>query len=221
MRAAVVQFPGSNCDDDARHVLQDVLGQDTRMVWHAEGDFGTVDAVVIPGGFSYGDHLRSGAIAARSPIMDAVREFAARGGPVVGICNGFQILTEAGLLPGALLPNECTHFLCQDVQLRVERADTAFTSAYGAGQLLRVPIAHNEGNYTADPGTLERIEGEGRVVFRYVSNPNGSLNDIAGIVNDRGNVLGMMPHPERASEAELGSVDGLGLFRSLLAAVDL
>ncbi|HWG83929.1 MAG TPA: phosphoribosylformylglycinamidine synthase subunit PurQ [Deinococcales bacterium] len=216
MRVAVVQFPGSNCDDDARHVLGDVLGQDARLVWHAGGEIGDVDAVVIPGGFSYGDHLRSGAIAARSPVMTAVRDFAVRGGPVIGICNGFQVLTEAGLLPGALLPNECTHFLCQDVTLRVERADTPFTGAYQAGDVLRIPIAHNEGNYTADPETLARLEGEGRVVFRYLDNPNGSLNDIAGIVNERGNVLGLMPHPERASEAELGSSDGLGVFRSLI-----
>lgn len=216
MRIAVVQFPGSNCDDDARHVLQDVLGQDVRMVWHTGTSLENADAVVIPGGFSYGDHLRSGAIAAHSPIMTEVKRFAARGAPVIGICNGFQILTEAGLLPGALLRNTSLHFLCHDVELRVERTDTPFTTAYAPGAVLRVPIAHNEGRYHAAADALARLEDEGRVVFRYARNPNGSANDIAGIVNERRNVLGLMPHPERASEAELGSTDGLGVFTSLI-----
>ncbi|MBB6097356.1 phosphoribosylformylglycinamidine synthase [Deinobacterium chartae] len=228
MKTAVIQFPGSNCDADAVYVAGELLGQQAKLVWHTETSLEGVDAVLIPGGFSYGDHLRSGAIAARSPIMHEVRRFAERGGPVVGICNGFQILTEAGLLPGALTRNDSLHFLCHDVHLRVERTDTIFTSAYRQGQVLRLPIAHNEGNYYADEETLARLRGEGRVLFRYVTpggeveraaNPNGSQNNIAGILNERGNVLGMMPHPERAAEALLGGTDGRGLFESLLAAV--
>lgn len=225
MKLALIQFPGSNCDDDARHVLADVLGAHVEMIWHRDADLRNADAVIIPGGFSYGDYLRSGAMAALSPIMSEVTRFADRGGFVLGICNGFQILTEAGLLPGGLLRNPSLHFVCDTVHLRVEREDTPFTSAYEAGQVLQVPIAHNEGGYYADDETLTRLEHNRQVVFRYCSaagvvdephNPNGSAANIAGIVNERGNVLGMMPHPERASETLLGSADGLPLFRSLL-----
>lgn len=226
MKVAVIQFPGSNCDDDARYALAG-LGAEAVMIWHRERELKGAGAVVIPGGFSYGDYLRSGALAALSPVMEAVRAFAARGGPVVGICNGFQILTEAGLLPGQLARNPSLHFLCQTVLLRVERSDTAFTRGYTPGQLLRLPIAHNEGSYYADHETIARLEGDGRVIFRYaeaqgqlsaVANVNQSLHSIAGIVNERGNVLGMMPHPERAAETLLGSTDGLPLLRALLEA---
>jgi phosphoribosylformylglycinamidine synthase len=226
MKVAVIQFPGSNCDDDARYALAG-LGAEVVMIWHRERELKGADAVVIPGGFSYGDYLRSGALAALSPVMDSVRAFAARGGPVVGICNGFQILTEAGLLPGQLARNPSLHFLCQTVLVRVERSDTAFTRCYTPGQLLRLPIAHNEGSYYADRETIARLEGDGQVVFRYAdaqgqltaaANVNHSLNSIAGIVNERGNVLGMMPHPERAAETLLGSADGLPLLRALLEA---
>ncbi|WP_165795205.1 phosphoribosylformylglycinamidine synthase subunit PurQ [Deinococcus koreensis] len=218
MKTAVIQFPGSNCDADALHAARLLLDDSARFMWHTEGGLpaGT-DLVFLPGGFTYGDHLRSGAIAARSPIMEAVKAHAARGGYVLGVCNGFQVLTEAGLLPGALSRNRDLHFLCRPVHLRVENTRTAFTSAYAQGQVIEIPIAHGEGNYYADPETVARLEGEGQVVFRYADNPNGSLNDIAGIVGGRGNVLGMMPHPERAVEALLGSEDGQGLFRSLRA----
>ena len=221
---SIVRFPGSNCDDDTRYALAQ-LGADVRMVWHLEETLGNTDAVIIPGGFSYGDYLRSGAVAAKSPIMSAVRAFAARGGPVLGICNGFQILTEAGLLPGALTRNPALHFVCKRVHLRVERNDTLFTKKYEDSQVLSVPVAHNEGRYYADMDTLAGLEKRNRVVFRYctpegeideAASPNGSLNNIAGIVNERGNVLGMMPHPERAADTLLGSDDGLPLFRSLL-----
>ncbi len=223
MKVAVIRYPGSNCDDDARHALT-VCGANVEVVWHRETTLGDADAVLIPGGFSYGDYLRSGALAALSPIMTAIKHFAARGGPVLGICNGFQVLSEAGLLPGALTRNPALHFKCQDVFLRVEQ-DTPFTSAYRPGQVLRMPIAHNEGRYYADAETLAGLEQNGQVVFRYcdatgevnaAANPNESLGHIAGIMNEEGNVLGMMPHPERAVEALLGSEDGLGLFRSLL-----
>ncbi|WP_034386488.1 phosphoribosylformylglycinamidine synthase subunit PurQ [Deinococcus sp. YIM 77859] len=219
MKTAVIQFPGSNCDADALHAARLTLDPDAQFVWHTEAGLpqGT-DLVFLPGGFSYGDHLRSGAIAARSPIMAAVKEHAERGGYVLGVCNGFQVLTEAGLLPGALSRNRDLHFRCAPVHLRVENAHTAFTAAYQPGQIIEIPIAHGEGNYYADPETVARLETEGRVVFRYLDNPNGSLNDIAGIVNERGNVLGMMPHPERAVEELLGSVDGRGLFASLKGA---
>ena len=219
MKTAVIQFPGSNCDQDALHAARLTLDQGARFVWHAEDGLpaGT-DLVILPGGFSYGDHLRSGAIAARSPIMRAVKAHAARGGYVLGVCNGFQVLTEAGMLPGALGRNSDLHFLCRPVHLRVENAQTAFTGAYMQDQSIEIPIAHGEGSYYADAETLGRIEGEGQVVFRYLDNPNGSLHDIAGIVSRRGNVLGMMPHPERAIEALLGSEDGQGLFKSLKGA---
>lgn len=228
MKAGVVLFPGSNCDHDAQHALQIVLGVETRFLWHGDRDVAACDLVVLPGGFSYGDYLRTGAIARFSPIMDAVREFARRGGLVVGICNGFQILQEAGLLPGAMLRNRGLKFLCKTVTLRVERADTPFTSAYTRGQILRIPIAHNEGNFYADSKEMQRLERNGQVLFRYSGpggevednyNVNGSLNNIAGIMNDNGNVMGMMPHPERASEAALGSEDGKGVFFSLLRSV--
>ncbi|WP_216325092.1 phosphoribosylformylglycinamidine synthase subunit PurQ [Deinococcus aestuarii] len=216
MKVAVIQFPGSNCDADALHAARLTLDPDAQFVWHTEGGLPTgTDLVLLPGGFSYGDHLRSGAIAARSPIMAAVKEHAERGGYVLGVCNGFQVLTEAGLLPGALSRNREVHFVCRPVHLRVENAGTAYTSAYRPGQIIEIPIAHGEGNYYADAETVARLEDEGRVALRYVDNPNGSLNDIAGIVNERGNVLGMMPHPERAVEALLGSEDGRGIFESL------
>lgn len=218
MKTAVIQFPGSNCDADALAAARLLLDPHASFVWHTEGELppGT-ELVFIPGGFSYGDHLRSGAIAARSPIMDAVRAHAEAGGYVLGVCNGFQVLTEAGLLPGALGRNRELHFRCAPAHLRVENADTPFTRAYAAGQTITVPVAHGEGNYYADAATVARLEENGQVVFRYLDNPNGSLNDIAGIVNERGNVLGMMPHPERAVEALVGGEDGRGLFASLRA----
>ena len=226
MKTTVIQFPGSNCDMDAFHVVSSVLGQPSSLVWHTETALPPTDLVILPGGFSYGDHLRSGAIAARSPVMLEVKKHAQRGGLVLGICNGFQVLTESGLLEGALLRNENLHFLCKDVNLRLENSQTAFSSAYSKGQILRIPIAHGEGNFYADPETLSKLESENRVVFRYVGavqdaegNPNGSLNDIAGIVNRGGNVLGLMPHPERASEEILGSSDGRGVFESLMKAL--
>ncbi len=227
MKIAVVTFPGSNCDHDLYKAVQQVGGS-PRFVWHRERGLGEVDAVLLPGGFSYGDYLRAGAIARFSPVMEDVVAFAGRGGLVAGICNGFQILCEAGLLPGALVRNASLRFQSEDVLVRVERADTAFTSDYAAGDVLRIPIAHAEGNYRADAETLARLEGEGRVLFRYVDrhgeatdagNPNGSANNIAGLLNERGNVMGMMPHPERAMEPVLGSTDGLGVFTSMLASL--
>ncbi|APD08919.1 MULTISPECIES: phosphoribosylformylglycinamidine synthase subunit PurQ [Thermus] len=223
MRWAIVRFPGSNCDEDARFALEKA-GIQAAFVWHTERDLKGFDGVFLPGGFSYGDYLRAGALAAKSPVMEAVRRFAAEGRYVIGVCNGFQILTEAGILPGALLANLNLHFTCKEVGVRVERNDLPFTRRYAQGQVLRLPIAHAEGRYYADPETLRRLEEEGRVVFRYAPlagerdyNPNGSLNDIAGIVNERGNVLGMMPHPERAVDPMLGGEDGLPLFLGLLA----
>ncbi|AFD26789.1 phosphoribosylformylglycinamidine synthase subunit PurQ [Deinococcus gobiensis] len=218
MKTAVIQFPGSNCDADALHAAKLMLDEGAQFVWHTETQLpeGT-ELVFLPGGFSYGDHLRSGAIAARSPVMNAVKAHAEAGGYVLGVCNGFQVLTEAGLLPGALSRNRELHFLCKPVKLRVENHQTAYTAAYAKDQVLEIPVAHGEGNYYADAETVARLETEGRVVFRYVDNPNGSLNDIAGIVNEGGNVLGMMPHPERAVELLLGSEDGRGLFESLRA----
>ncbi len=224
MKVAIVTFPGSNCDQDCYRAVE-LAGGEPVYRWHREPGLDDVDAVVLPGGFSYGDYLRPGAIARFSPVMDAVEAFAAEGGPVLGICNGFQILCEAGLLPGALLRNESLKFQSQDCWLRVERNDTLYTSDYRAGQVLRMPLAHADGNYHADPETLATLEGEDRIVFRYVSpdgklseeaNPNGSAHHIAGIVNGAGNVLGLMPHPDRALEAVLGSDDGLGLFTSLV-----
>ena len=229
MSVAVISFPGSNCENDTRHVLESVCGARVRLVWHREDTLADAEAVVIPGGFSYGDYLRSGALAAHSPIMAAVKRFAARGGPVLGICNGFQILTEAGLLPGQLARNPSLHFKCEPVHLRVETTRTPFTHAYTRHEVLTMPIAHNEGQYYAPPDVVESLEAEGRVVFRYVTaagepsseaNPNGSLANIAGVVNTRGNVLGMMPHPERAAETLLGSADGLKLFTSLLSRLE-
>ena len=224
MKVVVLSFPGSNCDDDAVHVCARVLGVPTEKVFHKAAELPGCDAVILPGGFSYGDYLRCGAIAARSAIMDAVRAFAAKGGLVLGVCNGFQILCEAGLLPGVLMRNENLRFICRDVFLKVERSDTPFTRGYNAGQVIRVPVAHGEGNYIADGETIARLEGEGRVIFRYCSpdgmidpnwNHNGALNAIAGIVNDRGNVLGMMPHPENHVEPTIGRTDGRGLFAGL------
>jgi len=227
MRFAVITFPGSNCDYDLYKAARQV-GGDVSFVWHREGGLEDFDAILLPGGFSYGDYLRPGAIARMSPVMDDVVSFARRGGPVLGVCNGFQILCEAGLLPGALVRNASLRFRSHDVLLRVERTDTLFTSAYDEGQILRIPIAHGDGNYEADEATLASIEAEGRVVFRYVNrdgdpvedaNPNGSWHNIAGITNETGNVLGMMPHPERAMESLLGSTDGVGLFESMLASL--
>jgi phosphoribosylformylglycinamidine synthase len=225
VRAGIIRFPGSNCDEDAYRAFTDVLGQDAVYCWHKDHDLQNADIVILPGGFSYGDYLRPGAIARFSPIMREVVAFAKRGGPVLGICNGFQIACEAGLLPGALLRNASLRFVSAPVHLRVETIATRFSANYHLGQVLRMPIAHGDGRYTADADTLARIEGEGRVVFRYVTasgdrtdaaNPNGSLRNIAGIVNEAGNVMGMMPHPERALDTALGSTDGVGLFTSLL-----
>ena len=228
MKFGIVTFPGSNCDYDAYHAVADVLGEEAFYIWHKDHDLQGADVVILPGGFSYGDYLRAGAIARFSPVMREVREHAERGGPVLAICNGFQIACEAGLLPGALMRNASLRYVCDWMRLRVENAETLFTSQYAKGQVLRIPIAHGEGRYTADAETLARLEGEGRVVFRYVnaaghqderSNPNGAMNDIAGIVGERGNVLGMMPHPERAADPLLGSDDGRALFESILARV--
>ncbi len=226
MKFAVVIFPGSNCDVDCVHVVKEVLQQPVTTVWHQETDLAGCDAVLLPGGFSYGDYLRTGAIARFSPIMQAVVRHADQGKPVLGICNGFQILLETGLLPGAMLRNTNLQFRCHDLYLRVESNRTAFTNQCEAGQVLRVPIAHAEGNYYADGAALAELEDNGQVLFRYCdaqgqvtteANPNGSLNNIAGIINKRGNVLGMMPHPERAAEKMLGSEDGRLIFASMLA----
>ncbi len=225
MRAAVIVFPGLNRERDMARALRLIGGREPTMVWHAAPALPEeTDLVVVPGGFSYGDYLRCGAIAARAPIIEAVRAHAARGGLVLGICNGFQILCEAGLLPGVLMRNTALRFVCRDAYLRVERSGTPFTRGYNAGQVIRVPVAHGEGNYVADAATIERLEGEGRVLFRYVApdgsleaawNINGATNAIAGIVNEKGNVLGMMPHPENHVEAALGPTDGRGLFAGL------
>jgi phosphoribosylformylglycinamidine synthase len=230
VKCGVVVFPGSNCDHDVYHVLKHVCGQETEFLWHQSRDLMGSELVVLPGGFAYGDYLRAGAMAALSPIMDAVRDHARGGGLVLGICNGFQILLEAGLLPGAMRRNRDLRFLCQDVLLRVERVDLPFTRSYRTGQIVRAPIAHAEGCYTDSPAALDALEAAGRVVFRYIdergelteaANPNGSSRSIAGICNEEGNVLGMMPHPERCAEEVLGNRDGAGLFASLVeAAVD-
>jgi phosphoribosylformylglycinamidine synthase len=225
LKFGVVIFPGSNCDFDTVHVLREVIGRPTEILWHKDHDLRDADCVVLPGGFSYGDYLRSGAIARFSPLMQEVREFAEKGGIVLGICNGFQVLLELGLLPGAMLRNKNLKFLCQFVTIRVENDRTRFTNRGKKGQTLRIPIAHFDGNYYADPETLEAIERNGQVVFRYsdeggelteAANVNGSIQAIAGLMNERGNVLGMMPHPERASEAVLGSQDGRVIFESLV-----
>lgn len=224
----VVVFPGSNCDHDAYHAVKHVLGGKATFLWHKDTDLQGVDVVVLPGGFSYGDYLRCGAISQFSSIMKEVVRHAERGGHVIGICNGFQILTETGLLPGALLRNRSLKFVCRHVHLRVENGDTDFTRRYEKGSVLQIPVAHGEGNFYTDSDTLRELEDSGRVVFRYVDekgeatdavNPNGSLNNIAGIVNSRGNVLGMMPHPERVVEKLLGSDDGLGVFASLAESI--
>jgi phosphoribosylformylglycinamidine synthase len=228
VKFGIVTFPGSNREVDASIAITQGVGAEVVHLWHKDHDLQGADVIVLPGGFSYGDYLRAGAIARFSPIMKEVSEHARRGGPVLGICNGFQILCEAHLLPGALLRNASLRFASQWVTLRVENADTMFTNAYEKGQLIRVPVAHGDGRYTADADTLKALEERGQVAFRYVdrkgrplldANPNGSVNDIAGIVNDRGNVLGLMPHPEDAIDPLLGSTDGLGLFESILARV--
>lgn len=217
MKFGVLVFPGSNCDRDVLYVTRDLLKQPTRMVWHEETDISDLDVVIVPGGFSYGDYLRCGAIARFSPVMKATVEHANQGKLVLGICNGFQVLTEAGLLPGALVRNRDLHFICDRVPLRVERTDKPWTKLYQTGEVITLPIAHGEGNYYADADTLARLEDNGQVLFRYEGeNPNGSLNNIAGICNEKGNVLGMMPHPERASEQILGGTDGFKLFEGLL-----
>jgi phosphoribosylformylglycinamidine synthase len=219
MKTAVIVFPGSNCDRDAAVALERATGKPAQMVWHGGSELPQIDLVVLPGGFSYGDYLRSGAMSARSPIMKAVIAHANSGRPVVGICNGFQVLTEAGLLPGALMRNANLHFVCKSVGLEVTNDETIFTSGYRAGQKINVPVAHHDGNYFADDETLNRLEGEARVAFRYTDNPNGSARDIAGILNERGNVLGMMPHPERVVDAALGGTDGTAMFSSLVEAI--
>ena len=228
MKFAVVVFPGSNCDHDAYHAAKHVLGQEAELLWHKDTSLRGADVVILPGGFSYGDYLRAGAIARFSPIMREVVAHADRGAPVVGICNGFQIACEAGLLPGALLRNASLQFVSELCRVRVETTETRFSNQYAPGQILRLPIAHGDGRYTADDATLDRLEQNGQVVFRYVNakgetdplaDPNGSMRGIAGIVNERGNVLGLMPHPERAAEAIVGSADGVALFESLLAPV--
>ena len=225
MNFAVLQFPASNCDQDALHVLKDVLGHAAWYAWHKDTSLGNADAVIVPGGFSYGDYLRTGAIARFSPIMQAVQNFAAQGGPVLGICNGFQILTEAGLLPGALVRNRSLQFRCENVFLKTENNSTPFTQAIPGDKLLRVPIAHGEGCYFADAETLAKLNATGQVLWRYVdatgkqseiANPNGSLENIAGVCNEQRNVAGLMPHPERASEGLLGSADGRLIFESLI-----
>ncbi|MYE00062.1 MAG: phosphoribosylformylglycinamidine synthase subunit PurQ [Alphaproteobacteria bacterium] len=217
MKAVVVVFPGSNCDRDAQVALRAVTGCPPAIVWHGDSGLPPADLVVLPGGFSYGDYLRPGAMASRSPVMQAVIRAAKRGVRVLGICNGFQVLTECGLLPGALLRNAGLRFVCRPVRLRVETARSPFTNGYRPGAVLRMPVAHHDGNYFADAATLERLAGEDRIVFRYMDNPNGSIGDIAGILNEERNVLGMMPHPERAADAVLGGTDGRALFEALAA----
>jgi phosphoribosylformylglycinamidine synthase len=228
MKFAIVVFPGSNCDHDAYHAAKHVLGQDAEFVWHKETSLGGADAVVLPGGFAHGDYLRTGAIARFSPIMQEVRVFAEAGRPVLGICNGFQVLLEAGMLPGAMLRNRTVKFHCEHLYVRVEQTDTPFTGACRPGQVLRIPIAHGEGNYYAEPAVVERLEQNRQVIFRYVTaggevtddaNPNGSVNNIAGLCNEGRNVVGLMPHPERACELAVGSADGLVLFESVLKTV--
>ncbi len=218
MKTAVITFPGSNCDRDMASALKLVTGVDPVMVWHRETALpADIGLIAVPGGFSYGDYLRSGAMAARSPVMQAVVEAANKGVPVLGVCNGFQILTEAGLLPGALMRNAGIHFVCRDVPLAVENNDSVFTRLYDKGEVIHIPVAHHDGNYFADDATLDRLEGEGRVAFRYAGTVNGSARNIAGILNDKGNVLGMMPHPERMVEAAHGGDAGRRMFEGLMA----
>jgi phosphoribosylformylglycinamidine synthase subunit PurQ / glutaminase len=229
MKFAIVVFPGSNCDHDAHHAAKHVLGQDAEFVWHKDTSLGGADVVILPGGFAHGDYLRTGAIARFSPVMKSVQAFAAAGGPVLGVCNGFQILLETGLLPGAMLRNRGLKFICEHVSIRVEQTDTPFTAACSRGQLLRIPINHGEGNYFASDEVLDSLEKDRRVIFRYVdgqsgeptetSNPNGAARNIAGICSEKRNVVGMMPHPERACEPMLGSGDGLVLFESVVRAL--
>lgn len=220
MKTAVIVFPGSNCDRDMAVALGQVTGRAPAMVWHRETELPDgIDFIALPGGFSYGDYLRSGAMAARSPILRSVSDAAARGVPVLGVCNGFQVLTEAQLLPGALMRNAGLNFVCRTVPLKVENSQSLFTASYNAGETINIPVAHHDGNYFADAATLDRIEGEGRVAFRYADSVNGSARDIAGVLNGAGNVLGMMPHPERMVEPQHGGTDGARLFEALAASV--
>jgi phosphoribosylformylglycinamidine synthase subunit PurQ / glutaminase len=230
MKFGVIVFPGSNCDRDIAMVVRDLLHQPTRMVWHEESDLSDLDVIIIPGGFSYGDYLRCGAIARFSPALQATVKHAEQGKLVMGICNGFQVLTEAGLLPGALMRNRDLHFICDRIPLRIERTDSPWTQSYNPGQVITLPIAHGEGNYYADAETLAELESHNQVLFRYCTstgeispagNPNGSLNNIAGICNRRGNVMGMMPHPERAADPMLGNIEGLSLFKGVLESMAL
>ncbi|MEO9624086.1 MAG: phosphoribosylformylglycinamidine synthase subunit PurQ [Qipengyuania citrea] len=217
MRAAVITFPGSNCDRDMAVAIEHVTGTAPLRVWHADAELPErLDFIALPGGFSYGDYLRSGAMAANSPVMRGVKQHAERGVPVLGVCNGFQVLTEAGLLPGALMRNASQNFICRTVPLKVENSTSLFTAGFASGQTIDIPVAHHDGNYFADEDTLDRLEGEGRVAFRYVENCNGSRRDIAGVLNAAGNVLGMMPHPERAVDPAHGGTDGLALFENAL-----
>lgn len=217
MKFAVLVFPGSNCDIDMYHAIKDELGEEVEYVWHTETDLSSFDGILVPGGFSYGDYLRCGAMANQSNIMAEVKKVADAGKPVLGVCNGFQILTEAGLLPGALLRNKNLKFMCRTIQLKVENNNTLFTNQYEQGQVINIPIAHGEGNYYCDGETLQKLKDNNQIVFTYSGeNPNGSLADIAGIINERGNVLGMMPHPERAVDALVGGADGLAVFKSIV-----
>jgi len=222
----ILLFPGSNCDHDAYHVISKVMGQEARFIWHKDEHLGDVDAVIVPGGFSYGDYLRVGAIARFSPIMKDLVRFANEGGLVIGICNGFQILCESGLLPGALIRNENLRFVCKDVHLRVDKANTPFTNKMAEGEVIELHVAHGDGNYFASPEEIKQLEEKGQIVFRYTTeegvvtaeaNPNGSIHNIAGIVNEKGNVMGLMPHPERCAEELIGSGDGLKVFESMIA----
>ncbi len=219
MRVGVIVFPGSNCDHDAWYAINENLHGKAELIWHQSSNLSSVDAVLLPGGFSYGDYLRCGAIARFSPVMNAVKKFAADGGLVLGVCNGFQILVEAGMLPGALLRNQDLKFICRELRVRTETTNSPFTSKLEKGQVLHLPIAHGEGRYFADPRTLDELESEDRVAFRYIDNPNGSIRRIAGILNRERNVMGMMPHPERACDLLMGSRDGLGILESMLTAI--
>lgn len=228
MKFAIVVLPGSNCDHDALHATKDILGEEAELLWHKDTDLRGADCVIVPGGFAYGDYLRAGALAKFAPVMEAIRKHAAQGGLVLGICNGFQVLTEAGLLPGALMRNEHLRFVSRDVRLRTDQTNTPFTSALAPGEVLRMPVAHGEGNYFADDALLDALEDNGQVVFRYCdaegrvtrdANPNGSARNIAGVCNRERNVMGLMPHPERCVEQMLGNVDGLGIFKSIVASM--